>query len=175
MRIFIAVPLPDAVKSTLKNLQVSADNIRWQPPHQLHITLKFLGDTSEEDIQLLKSELADVSQPSFALRLTQWGTFPEKGRPSVIWVGVEPEQKITTLHKKVEKTCAVLGFDADERPFVPHITLGRPKKATRQQVSSIMQDPEQVEFLVRHFGIYKSELSPEGAQHSLIKKYPLGD
>lgn len=175
MRIFIAVPLPDAVKSTLKNLQASADNIRWQPPRQLHITLKFLGAISEEDLQLLKSELADLSQPSFALRLSQWGTFPEKGQPSVIWVGVEPGQKITALHEKVENICSALGFDADERPFVPHITLGRPKNATRKQVSSIMRDPEPVEFLIRHFGIYKSELSPEGARHSLIKKYPLGD
>lgn len=174
MRIFIAVPLPDVVKSALKNLQVSTDYIRWQPPRQLHITLKFLGDISSDDLQMLEQKLTDISQQPFNLQLTQWGTFPEKGKPKVIWVGVEPRENITALHKKVEKSCAALGFDEDNRSYLPHVTLGRSKNVSRGKVSEIMLNPEPVGFSVQQFGIFKSELSPEGAKHTLIKKYPLG-
>lgn len=176
MRTFIAVPLSKSVKDELQQLQVRTDSVRWQSPEQMHITLKFLGEITAEEVTGLKQGLAGISVASFELKLQELGMFPQKGNPKVIWIGVAPDHKITQLHQAVEARCSALGFETDKRPFLPHITLGRVQKEwPRNRIKNLLEEPKPVSFSVTSFGIYKSELNADGAVHTLIKKYPLPD
>lgn len=176
MRIFIAVPLSESVKKQLQKLQVPADYVRWQSPEQMHITLKFLGELSDDEVSGLKQALTGISMTSFNLKVQQIGMFTRNDIPQVIWVGVAPDEQITQLYKAVEARCASLGFETDKRPFLPHITLGRVKRnIQRKQVKNLLDNTEPVSFSVDSFGIYKSELHPDGAIHTLLKKFPLPD
>lgn len=176
MRTFIAVPLSKSVIDKLQNLQVPTDYVRWQSPEQMHITLKFLGELSDDEINGLKQALAGISMTSFIMKVQQIGMFPRNDIPKVIWIGVAPDKEITQLYKAVEARCTSLGFEADKRPFLPHITLGRVQKnIPRKQIRNLLDKPEPVSFSVDSFGIYKSELHPDGTIHTLLKKYPLPD
>lgn len=176
MRIFIAIPLPDDLKQSLAELQTSIDGIRWQQPTQMHLTLKFLGEISQQKLDALLKALDSIEQKKFKLMVEGWGTFPKEGVPKVIWAGISQEQELTKLQKKIEGKCLSLDFDALDQPFIPHVTMGRVRKnISRKKLGKILDASTWFEFFVNAFNVYQSELSPEGAVHTVIKKYPLSE
>ncbi|MDZ7715956.1 MAG: RNA 2',3'-cyclic phosphodiesterase [Balneolaceae bacterium] len=176
MRLFIAIELPDALKNELRSLQDPAEGIRWQATGQLHITLKFLGDTTVDRVKDLKYRLNNLQSPSFSISVKGLGKFPKKGNPKVIWVGVSKSKKLFQLQEKVEKSCLKLGFEKGRRTFVPHITLGRVKKDGEVEAYRILRKPFAYpeKITVNHFTLFESRLSPEGAQHKALERYELG-
>lgn len=178
MRIFIAIPLAAGVRKKLKTLRFSSDAIRWQPTEQMHITLKFLGDLTQKQVNNLQMALSDISKAAFALTLKGWGTFPNEGRPKIIWARIEASEAIMELQQAVEEVCAAWGFERENRPFVPHVTLGRIKGSlSRNELENKMSAATDMlgvlTAMADCFCLYESELGPGGATHRPIKKYPL--
>jgi 2'-5' RNA ligase len=178
VRAFIAIELPPHIRQELnlilKQLQerLSHAAIRWVPANNIHITLKFLGDVSISNLELLKKILDTEGHrhKSFDIAVNGLGAYPTIHRPRVIWVGVEAPAEMEALHRSIEAETQRLGYAAEERRFSPHLTLGRISHTARPQdihdISSILTD-----YTVGSLGIasvekvvlFRSELTPGGA------------
>ncbi|MEK3673811.1 RNA 2',3'-cyclic phosphodiesterase [Paenibacillus sp. FSL R10-2771] len=131
-RLFIAIPLPEALRYYLKNESARVSSglkfARWTHFEDFHITLQFLGDTPKEDIPALFAALRKVSLSSkgFQLKLGEWGTFGLPDSPRVLWTGVSGElEPLRELQKKVVSATIPLGFTAETRTYNPHLTVAR--------------------------------------------------
>lgn len=186
MRLFVAVHLPDEMKEELHASFSSAvkrrvRGLRFPPPANVHITLKFLGETDDGLIPALEEALKIVSEKAgpFTMSAGGAGAFPDVRRPRVIWAGVRNGQdKLVELAKAVERALEPLGFEPERRPFRGHITVARVKNpAAAKAVGEIVAANEGREFgsfEVESFSLVKSELKPDGAVYSDVNDFPLG-
>lgn len=177
MRLFIAIEFPDDIKKALARLRVDIPGARWVPLEQIHLTLAFLGELDENSLGLLTNELSKIQTPEFKLRFTGTGCFPDRRRPRVLWVGLEPEARLINLAAKVRTAVLACGIPQEERRFSPHITLARLKvPATRESGAFLeLQVPKRFPaHSVRAFTLFQSCLTPQGAIHNQISSFPLG-
>ncbi len=147
LRTFIAIELSRELKESLDRLQerlreqVPPRSVRWVQPDGIHLTLKFLGDTTEDKVEAVKAALvrAAAGWGPFSFTVGELGCFPNARQPRVVWVGVqEPSGALARLQQTVETHVAPLGFPTEKRPFSPHLTLGRVQKhASRSEVRQI--------------------------------------
>ncbi len=135
MRVFIAVEIDDGLREAAARAQEqlkSIGGVKWVEPQNLHLTLKFLGEIEEGAVSRLANELTRelAAMAPFRLGLDGAGVFPDERRPRVIWIGVEEGlEPLFALAQKVEGVCQALGFEAENRPFRGHLTLGRVREA----------------------------------------------
>ena len=146
VRTFIAVELSTGVKhragELIKKLKPTGADVKWLPPEQMHLTLKFLGEISRDDIIplcRLTQEVAARFQP-FDLTFRGTGAFPHTDHPRTLWIGVEEGlEEIRTLQKELEQVLYdELGFSKERRQFTPHLTFGRVHKAT-PEMNDVME------------------------------------
>lgn len=178
MRLFVAIPLPLNVKKELQKVMQPFDGIRWQNPEQLHITLKFLGDTAPEKVDQIQDELGAIRHRPFDFTISGLGCFPGRSRPRVLWAGVGDENHISDLRESVEEVCSSVGFERESRSYTPHITLGRVKDASRNEVNAIIDRHSNLripDISVNEFVLYESRLSPDGAVHIPCLRFQLSE
>ena len=183
IRAFIAIELPSEPKKELTKLETqlkinSPPVIKWIEPGSIHITLKFLGETSDAilDDLILAMEESVVGVSPFKLDVRQLGAFPGVDRPQVIWVGVSGEmEKLKQLQKNLEKNTEQLGFKRESRTFSPHLTLGRVRDGARpddiQRISKLLNETVFTalhNINVNQINLMKSVLTPNGAIHTFI-------
>jgi len=183
VRLFVAADLPAEVRSRLADLQRDlADlplSVRWVPPGGVHLTLKFLGEAAPERRAAIEAALAPpaATLAPFHLAAAGVGTFPERGTPRVIWVGLQGDVAAARrLQESVESALAPLGFARDDRPFTPHLTLGRVKGPARGDARPGLARLGQAgasEFVVRDYVLFESRLGPDGASYTPLARYPL--
>ncbi len=187
IRSFIAIELPPAIQQKLdgilqklKGPHTSA--VRWVPARNIHLTLKFLGDVSPVNMELLKKMLQGQlsEQPAFQFTVGGLGAFPTPRRPRVIWTGVTAPPQLAALARLVEAETAMLGYAPEERPFSPHLTLGRvSQNATPEQVHAIsevlagLNIGELGQVTVSQVVLFRSDLKPSGAEYTPLLKVPL--
>ena len=168
MRLFIAIPVEGDTQQQLADLQQPVQGIRWQKKEQMHLTLKFLGESSGEQFQQLLPLLKEVEANSFSINIQGVGYFPKGKDPKVLWAGVELNEALIQLQEKVEEVCEKVGVEPEQRPFKPHITIGRVKGGTKGDVMSFINQHKQFRVSnvpVNEFVLFESKLSPEGAKH----------
>lgn len=179
MRLFVAIDFPDDIKDQLSALKAEIPTARWVGRDQMHLTLFFLGET--ERLPVAKNALKAIKDAPFDLTISGVGRFPPGDRkpPRVLWVGINPQPALTNLQASVTTALTTIGFQGEDRPFSPHLTLARLK--TEQQ------SPETAQFLAAHqtfqtrsiqisaFTLYSSILSPGGARYTHEAMYPLAD
>ena len=183
IRAFIAVDLPPEIIKRLEQIsallkQSLGDvSVRWVPTENIHLTLKFLGDVSLTNLEMLKEVLlTEVSvHRSFEVSVGGLGAFPTTRHPRVIWIGVEAPADLASLQRGIETAMARLGYAREDRPFSPHLTLGRvPRNATSGDTHLIGEtlDTNKVGFLgvapVDTVFLYRSDLKPAGATYTKI-------
>jgi 2'-5' RNA ligase len=181
LRTFIAVDLSDAIRGELGTLLRSfrrfGADIRWSPEENLHLTLKFLGDTPELKMGEIGEALGAVAagQGPFSAAFGGLGAFPESGDPRILWTGlVTGREEMTRLALAVETQMARLGFAKEERPFSPHLTLGRVRSS--KNLDSFLRAFRETEYRsglsmpVDHLTFYQSILTPEGSVYRAIQK-----
>ncbi len=176
MRLFIAVPLPDTVTDQFADLQQPIDWLRWQDRNQLHITLKFLGETDPERVPEINQNLSQIQLPAFSMTIKGFGYFPKDKQPRVLWSGIDNNQSLQKLQQSVEQTCTDIGFDAEGRPFKPHITIARIDGGSKRDVMSFINQHKKFsipDVPVDEFVLYESKLSSEGATHIRKKSFNL--
>ena len=183
IRAFIAVELPAGLKSELAGLEVqlkknSPPVVKWVDPNKIHITLKFLGEISEDstaELMLAIEESTQGIQP-FQLEVHEVGAFPNLEWVQILWVEVKGElQKITQLQKSIESNTEQLGFPRESRAFSPHLTLGRVRDETRpnerQRLGKLLADTS---FSALHnvdvnaVNLMKSQLTPTGPIYTCL-------
>lgn len=135
IRTFIAAEIPPSVRDKLSRqltaFKTSAPLVKWSHPENLHLTLRFLGDVKEDELDELfdATEDAVAAIPAFALEIRGVGAFPNWRHPRVVWAGCgEGTEDALALASAVEESCVDLGYERERRPFRPHLTLGRVKQ-----------------------------------------------
>jgi len=188
LRVFIAVEIPlsirQAIQDQTKSLRAALgrDLVRWVPPENMHLTLKFIGDVSPANVDTLSQMLTAETQTCapFSLTLGGLGSFPTPRRARVIWIGIQAPAALTTLQRGIESAAARLGYEEETRPFSPHLTLGRvrqPIGASDQQKVRGALEKTQVGALgtaeVTAVHLFKSDLKSSGAEYTRLFSAPL--
>jgi RNA 2',3'-cyclic 3'-phosphodiesterase len=188
LRLFIALPLPDEVKTVLQEqqdhlktqLHAHDKHIRWTTPAQWHLTLNFLGATNAERLPQIQNALARAAKPvkAFRLETTTLGAFPSLQRPSVLWLGVGGDvPRLQTLQLRVSE--ALTGMtEPDDKEFKPHLTLARLKQfGLGRDVSEAFSTTAATNqiWLVNELYLYQSILKPGEADYSVIHRVPLAN
>lgn len=191
IRAFIAIELPETVRQQLdeiaRQIQVRAgDNarraVRWVPASNMHLTLKFLGEVSSGNVQSLARMLQTEAEKhsGFEMTIGELGAFPNPRRPRVIWVGSEAPGELTLLQKAIEAETRKLGYPAEERPFSPHLTLGRISQNARpDEVSQVARALGEVKVgqigrvQVDRVHLFRSDLKPSGAVYTSLYQFGL--
>jgi 2'-5' RNA ligase len=183
IRAFIAIDLPPEVLQCLEDVseqlreKLIGAPVRWVPVENIHLTLKFLGDVSELNIDMLTDFLQSIvsNGKQFEISVGGLGAYPKPHRPRVIWVGVEAPPDLMIAQRSVESEISRLGYARERRPFNPHLTLGRVSRhSTNQDVRNIADviKTHYVGYLgsarVAAFHIYRSDLKPSGAVYTKL-------
>ncbi len=184
MRLFVAVDVPDEIKEKLYRdaMLLKGSGIRASYPARssYHITLKFLGEVAEERVKEIIDALTGAFDhiAPFEASVEGRGVFPGFRNPRVVWGGVRDNGGFSALKEAVDRALEVLGFERDDKPFVPHITLGRVKKASMEDKRIIRQFCEgKVSYgslTVGEVILYRSILKPEGAEYKKIHIFKIG-
>lgn len=177
IRAFIALELEPRLRVALGDLQSRLrprlGEVRLVRPEGIHLTLRFLGGTSPARIERLRADLAAAAAqcPAAEVRATSLGTFPERGSPRVLWLGLEVPASVLELQKACERAARAAGFEAEGRPFRAHLTLGRWRQsAPRPELPAVDLGTTRLETL----SIFRSDLRPDGAVYSPLARFPLG-
>jgi 2'-5' RNA ligase len=183
IRSFIAVDLPEETRDNLGRIQEqlkrSKGGVRWLKPGSIHLTLKFLGNIHPDQVNDIVAAVTHLVQnePPLTLCAGGLGAFPSLRKPRVIWVGIQGEiERLAKLQGDLETALESLGFASEERPFRPHLTIGRVKDRRRlQRLIEAMsaQGPEFNSFDVSEIILYKSNLRPTGAIYTKLHRIPL--
>jgi len=188
IRSFIAIELPDEVKSALDQLQAQLKTgkqlpVKWVDPYSIHLTLKFLGNIDVNKVREITGAMEAAAQgiSPFKLEVKDLGVFPNLKRVRVVWVGVSGEvAQLSQLQQRIESNLAPLGFAPESRSFTPHLTLARVREqASLDEQQSFGQLIASTKFeAVYGFGIdsvnlIKSQLTREGAIYSRISSVKL--
>lgn len=178
LRCFIAIELPPELKDTIHGLtgglRASGARVKWVPAENLHLTLKFLGNTPEETVPDIRDRLAGVSalHPAFTLEFRGAGAFPDLRWPRVVWAGVLDSDALLGLQRDVEEAMGELGFAPEGKAYSPHLTLGRVKSpgglAGLRGELAALGDTVFGSVRVGEVSLMKSELGPSGARHERL-------
>ncbi len=185
-RTFVAIPLPPGIQTALAGLQRRlarhhSETIRWLEPGSIHLTLRFLGGIDPELAPDIAREIeeAATSTGRFRLRMAGTGTFPARGRPKVVWAGIEGEVKrLELLRARIEGALSRVGFDPEERAFLPHVTLGRTRPEVRppydwragQAFQKLKLGGPELEYAVDRVTLFRSHMHHEGVTHEALSE-----
>jgi 2'-5' RNA ligase len=188
LRSFIAVKIPQeiqgAIARSIAPLQKSLPKplVRWVAPENVHLTLKFLGDVSSANLERLAEALKVEARnhEQFAIPVGGLGAFPTARRARVLWIGLEAPSGLQALMRGVETVAASLGYAAEDRPFSPHLTIGRVgQKVTTMNFRRICDALEGMNVgtlgsvRVDAVHIFKSDLLPGGSVYTVLYNLPM--
>lgn len=185
IRAFLAIDLPCGLRPLMERVMAELKKcdaeVRWVPVGNVHLTLKFFGEVSEVQVEEITRAALPIarSQPPFRLQLAGAGAFPSPKSPRVVWVGVTGDMgPLMALQRQLEAAFEGLGFPREDRPFAPHLTVGRVKSSRGRDglVRCLAGLPpfESEPFEVREIVLYRSKLSPQGATYLPLRVIPLG-
>lgn len=173
IRSFIAIELTPEIQQELARaqtrLKTAGADVKWVNPENIHLTLKFLGETSAdilEEVKQVLNTLAPRYSP-FELSINHLGAFPNKEHPRVLWVGIaEKNSPLLRTVQELEERLLNLGFFKETRPFAAHLTLGRVRSPQHhKQLQQLLQTTTVTPKVMRATGItlFQSTLTPQGA------------
>ena len=185
MRLFVAINLKDDERRRLYKaaapLRDSGMPVRWVQPGALHMTLKFLGEVRQPDVDAVMQAVAGVAAKAVPhdAALGGFGAFPTIRRPHVIWAGAEARPELRSLKHDLEWELAALGFERELRAFQPHITIGRARDASE---AGEFRDLENLlggirykgKVQIRQVDLMSSRLTAEGARYEILGSAPVG-
>ena len=187
-RIFAAIPLPVEIQQKLGELQRAFPEqhnpaVRWVLPKSIHLTLRFLGQTQPGMVPAISLALATAVRPTgkFQLSITKPGTFPDRGKPKVLWVGIGGETKrLTSLRGRIQGTFELAGIEPEMRPFEPHLTVGRIQNEARYPADfkagtafKYMEVEEDLKFTVNQVVLFRSMMDQRGATYEVLTEVDL--
>ncbi|HXO33449.1 MAG TPA: RNA 2',3'-cyclic phosphodiesterase [Candidatus Acidoferrales bacterium] len=193
MRLFVALDLDDNIRSRiarfLDGVQGFAPGARWLRPDSLHVTLKFIGEQTETQVEIERA-LAGIQADQFVINLRGYGFFPDKRAPRVFWIGIDGGSRLTSLAETVDSVLVPLQIPNEEHAYSPHLTLARsarasgsPRQQSRdrpnqsfqrlQEKLSALPEPEFGTMTAREFFLYRSQLSPGGSKYTKLAGFNL--
>jgi RNA 2',3'-cyclic 3'-phosphodiesterase len=184
VRAFIAVEISEGSRAALAELATrlkrTEAGVSWTRPGSIHLTLRFLGDIAADRVDEIAAAMNEACQglAPIPVELGGWGTFPANKRPRVIWVGLTSgAAPLATLFVRLETALVARGFGPADKPFSPHLTLGRVKSG--QNLASALKVMESHAgrslgaFTADRIILFQSELHPTGAVYTKLRQAPL--
>jgi 2'-5' RNA ligase len=179
IRAFIAIELPEEIHEGLKKLQNELKDrmrdVRWTKYGNVHLTLKFLGDTETKKIDAIGKTLQDIADSfsPFVISLAGIGAFPNSRKPSVIWTGINKGINETiSLANQIEKAMEKFGFEREKRSFKPHLTIGRVREIKYPSELKATLDNSNIgeigKFTADRISLIKSQLDPAGSIYTTL-------
>jgi RNA 2',3'-cyclic 3'-phosphodiesterase len=184
MRTFVAFDIDECVRRNIavfmaKAASLQAKGVKFVEDHNLHVTIKFIGDVPEERVDTLISSLSAIAAESFELCVKGAGGFPSNNRhPRVLWAGIEKNGSLLRLFDAVDRRLFEAGIPRDRKPFHPHLTIARTKTEIEKELFDFIQSHKAEEFgrfNVQDFFLYKSELTGKGPVYSRIGSFSLNN
>jgi 2'-5' RNA ligase len=187
LRLFIAIELNPEIHLNLARIAVELkkernDEIRWVNPDNIHLTLKFLGDTPQRNISSLSETLKQTVFGFLPFEIVVKGTgcFPDARHPRVLWAGVNAPVTLFELQSNIDRALLTIGIPKENRPFSPHLTLARLSDRTPEAVNS--KEPQKAapfqntvfgQMLVERVTLFQSTLTPRGPIYTALVRLPL--
>lgn len=178
LRLFVAVPLPEAVQDLLERICFGIPGANWIPGENMHITLRFLGEVSNADAADIDDALMSVRAPAFDLTLEGVGHFGSLRQTRALWAGVARNPALVHLRDKVESALVRFGRPPESRKFVPHVTLARFKSETGHHLANFLAEHNLLKLgpiRVDRFTLFQSHLKRDGTIYEPLSDYPLVD
>jgi RNA 2',3'-cyclic 3'-phosphodiesterase len=196
MRIFIGIDLEPEVRTCisrfLEGVESFAPEARWVRPESLHVTLKFIGEQTQEQVEAIAERLRIVERSAFEIRIAGYGYFPTAKAARVFWIGIQAGPQLAELATDVDAAVAELGVPREDRPYSPHLTLarggaGRGSGSRKRQKGdrpngilaaldkrlAAMAELDFGAMMAREFILYQSQLSPGGSKYTMLQHFPL--
>ncbi|MFZ6018163.1 MAG: RNA 2',3'-cyclic phosphodiesterase [Chloroflexota bacterium] len=187
IRAFIAIELSPPIQKQLEQIvldlqQTGSRHVNWVRPENIHLTLKFLGESRPDELDRLSAEIRPIASAArpIELKIHGLGAFPNFKRPRVIWVGVQAPPSLIRLQQALEDAAEKIGYPREERPFSPHLTLGRVnREASPAELArlgeTIAQKPVGTlgSMTASQLILFRSVLKPAGAIYTPLAHFPL--
>jgi 2'-5' RNA ligase len=176
IRAFVALPVPDALRGdiaeTMRRLKRAISDVRMVRDDGVHVTLRFLGWTHPERLAALEEPLRAAASacPPLSMRIRGLGTFPERGSPRVLWLGLSMPPAAHALQSACEGAAVRAGFEAEPRAFQPHLTLGRWRERTRRPA---LPEVDLGEGVVDRLVLFRSQPRSSGSEYTPLSEFPL--
>jgi 2'-5' RNA ligase len=185
IRSFLAIELPKPILRKIEEVQgdlrSTRADVRWVNPEKIHLTLKFFKNIEESRIEPIFKSIEEPIRNTlpFSLEVRGVGAFPHLRNPRVIWMGlVDGREVLVSFQKQIETQLEKIGFQPEDRPFHPHLTLGRMKSSRgKEELVGRMERHKEEEFgdfQVERVILFKSDLKPSGPIYTLLKEIKLG-
>ena len=175
MRTFIAIDLPSSIKEKIAQIQTAFKecdlSFKWVKPQNIHLTLKFLGNIEEKQLDQIKNIITEISQDfkSLQVQFTDFGFFPNERRPRVFFIATSGEDLLKSLAQKLEERLKKIGFEAEHR-FKSHLTLARIKSL--ENIDCLKRKMKEIkltgEFAIDEIILFKSTLTRTGPIYEKI-------
>jgi RNA 2',3'-cyclic 3'-phosphodiesterase len=190
MRLFIGIELPEDVRrsaaSAADRLRRSIERaaarsvVRWVPAENLHVTVWFLGEVRDADVEGLIAALRPpLGVGAFVLRIDGAGAFPPSGPPRAIWLDLASGREgLLSVYERLRARLTPLGFEPEKRPYSPHLTIGRVKDVRRGDAPAIHRVLRETRFEpagceITHATLFRSRTLPDGSQYEELLRVPL--
>jgi RNA 2',3'-cyclic 3'-phosphodiesterase len=194
MRIFVGIDLDSDIRSRIsrfvEGVEGFAPDARWMRPESLHITLKFIGEQTPEQVEAITRRLRKIEGSVFEIRITGYGFFPTAKAARVFWIGVHAGPQLHEFAATIDAATAELGIPREDRPYSPHLTLARaggrsgspkhhksdgPNKvfATLEKRIATMGELDFGSMMAREFILYQSQLAPGGSKYAKLEQLQL--
>ena len=180
MRLFVALDFPDALRNNLRELigrmNTKSTAARWVRPEAMHITLKFIGETDSKNLDSLQKAFSTIHSPQpVEMNFRGVGFFPNERQPRVLWCGVKASPNLPKLAEQIERALEPLGFPAESREFVPHLTLARfPSPKGVQEIVRAANEFKSHDFgstRETEFHLMESRLKSSGAEYNRLASF----
>jgi RNA 2',3'-cyclic 3'-phosphodiesterase len=174
MRLFISIDLLENMCCELHEQAPVLEGWKKTPENQIHLTLFFIGNCTEEEKVKLAGRLGEISFQPFTLKTDGFGVFPNRKNPRILWSGIQNSEPLLTLQKRVEEIASPFRKKPEKKKFKPHLTLSR-RKSGFGRVKTIdhllRKQNFAMEFFVNRFLLKQSVLKPEGSEHITLNEF----
>lgn len=174
MRLFVSIDFPEEILREIRSWVPEQKGWRKVGHHQMHLTLAFLGECSEQEKEKIHRQLSGIDFHSFELTISGLGAFPNESSPRIIWAGIEPNDELMNLQEKISARLEKHIKSKDTHCYVPHITIARKKsrKGMNHVISENLQsETPAINVRVKEFHIKKSILKSSGSEHETLNIY----
>jgi 2'-5' RNA ligase len=192
MRLFVALDIPDDIRGRIARfadgVRGFAEDARWVRPDSLHVTLKFIGEQPESQLEALGRVLSAIHSAPVKIHFRGYGFFPTPKSARVFWIGLEAGPLLASLAGAVDGALSSLGIAKEERAFSPHLTLarasggpgapGRHRSDGSSSTFAHLQEkllawpsPDFGTMTAREFFLYQSQLSPKGSRYAKLARF----
>jgi 2'-5' RNA ligase len=181
IRSFLAIELTEGLRDSLEALRKKVDSpafdVRWVRPENVHLTLRFFGEVSQEELARISQaalHAAEQAEP-FPMVLAGLGAFPARGSARVVWVGVKDPEPLLSLENRLSQGLERANWPPPDKPFRPHLTLGRLKSQRGQgTLRKVLEENREVavgQMRVEHLTLIQSELRPAGPIYTTLDRF----